>query len=59
MSYTFPFYKGQKVVELGGGTKPYFRPNLDVRAAENVDIVADLNETLPLDDDEYEGVFIG
>jgi len=57
MSYTFPFYKGQKVVELGGGTKPYFRPNLDVRAAENVDIVADLNETLPLDDDEYEGVF--
>lgn len=57
MSYTFPFYKGQKVVELGGGTKPYFRPNLDVRAAENVDIVADLNETLPIQDDEYEGVF--
>lgn len=57
MSYNFPFAKGCKVIELGGGTRPYFRPNLDVRAAENVDIVADFNKELPIEDNEYEGIF--
>ena len=57
MSYNFPFPKGCKVIELGGGTRPYFRPNLDVRAAENVDIVADFNKPLPIEDSEYEGIF--
>ncbi len=57
MSYFLPFTQNAKIIELGGGTKPYFRPNLDVRQAENVDIVADFNEPLPIEDNEYEGVF--
>ncbi len=55
MSYTFPFTSN--VVELGGGDKPYFRPNVDVRAGQSVDIVADFNESLPIDDAKYDGVF--
>ena len=57
MSYTLPFSPQMKVIELGGGNRPYFRPNLDVRSGENIDIVADFNEPLPLGDGEYEGVF--
>ena len=48
MSFTLPFTKEMKVIELGGGTVPVFRPNLDVRAAPNVDIVADFDEPLPI-----------
>ena len=55
MSYTFPFTKN--VIELGGGDKPYFRPNLDVRPGPTVDIVADFNQPLPLNDGSYDGVF--
>lgn len=55
MSYTFPF--NGNVIELGGGDKPYFRPNLDVRPGATVDIVADFNKPLPLTDAEYDGVF--
>lgn len=57
MSYTFPFVQTDKVIELGGGNRPYFRPNLDVRSGENIDIVADFNEPLPISNDEYDGVF--
>lgn len=57
MNYAFPFKPDAKIIELGGGTKPYFRPNLDVRKEENVDIVADFNEPLPLDDKSYDGIF--
>lgn len=57
MNYSFPFKPSDKVIELGGGTRPYFRPNLDVRKEENVDIVADFNEPLPVDDNSYDGVF--
>ena len=46
MTYTLPFTPQQKVIELGGGNRPYFRPNLDVRSGENIDIVADFNEVL-------------
>jgi predicted SAM-dependent methyltransferase len=56
-NYMLPFVQGEKIIELGGGTVPMFRPNLDVRAAENVDIVADFNEVLPIEDGEYDGVF--
>jgi len=55
MSYTFPFK--ENVIELGGGDKPYFRPNLDVREGPTVDIVADFNKKLPIDDNAYNGVF--
>jgi len=57
MNYYFPFPEKAKIIELGGGTRPYFRPNLDVRKAENVDIVADFNEPLPIENEEYDGVF--
>jgi predicted SAM-dependent methyltransferase len=56
-NYMLPFQKGEKIIELGGGTVPMFRPNLDVRAAENVDIVANFEEPLPIEDGEYDGVF--
>jgi predicted SAM-dependent methyltransferase len=55
MSYNFPFTGS--VIELGGGDKPYFRPNLDVREGTTVDIVADFNKRLPVDDSSYDGVF--
>lgn len=56
MNYGFPFGPDDVVIELGGGNKPYFRPNLDVRSGENIDIVADFNEPLPLKDNQYDGV---
>jgi predicted SAM-dependent methyltransferase len=57
VSYTLPFTKEDNVIELGGGTRPYFRPNLDVRAADNVDIVANFHDPLPINDSEYNGIF--
>lgn len=57
MSYSFPFSQTDKVIELGGGDRPYFRPNLDVRSGTSIDIVADFNEPLPIPDNEYNGVF--
>lgn len=56
-SYTFPFSEHDTVIELGGGNRPYFRPNLDVRCGENIDIVADFNEPLPIPSNSYDGVF--
>lgn len=55
--YNLPFNKEDKVIELGGGNVPIFRPNLDVRSGENIDIVADLNEKLPIQNDSYNGIF--
>jgi predicted SAM-dependent methyltransferase len=55
MSYTFPFHG--KIIELGGGDNPYFRPNLDVRSGDKVDIVADFNKELPIPAESYDGVF--
>ena len=57
MSYSFPFSQNDKVIELGGGDRPYFRPNLDVRSGTSIDIVADFNEPLPIPENEYNGVF--
>lgn len=54
-NYNFPFSKN--VIELGGGDRPYFRPNLDVRSGPTVDIVADFNKKLPIENEQYDGVF--
>ena len=43
-----------KVCELGGGEFPVLHPNLDSRALPNVDIVANLEEPLPLPSNEYD-----
>ena len=56
-SYSLPFKPGDKVLEVGGGDRPYFRPNLDCRQLPTVDIIADLNEPWPVDSGIYNGVF--
>lgn len=56
-SYHFPFKLGSRVVELGGGTTPLFRPNLDIMLGENVDYVCDLAEGIPLKDGEWDGIW--
>jgi len=45
------------ILEIGGGTNPRYRPNLDIRPGPTVDIVADLNKPLPLSNDSYEHVY--
>jgi predicted SAM-dependent methyltransferase len=52
-----PFTKEQKVLEVGGGENPMFRPNLDVRQLPTVDVVADLSKPWPVDSNQYDGVF--
>ena len=56
MSYTPPF-RGGKIIELGGGVAPYFRPNVDFRAGPTVDIVCNLEEKFPMEPESYDGVF--
>jgi len=56
-SYTTPFELDQKILELGGGETPIFRPNVDFRELPTVDIVADLEKTFPIEDESYDGVF--
>lgn len=41
-------------IEFGGGDNPQFHPNLDVRPGPGVDIVANLEEPLPIPDAEYD-----
>jgi len=56
-NYLLPFKPGDKVLELGGGDRPQFHPNLDVREGPSVDIVCDLNEPLPIEQESYDGIF--
>lgn len=55
--YNLPFGKSSNILEIGGGTNPFFRPNLDVREGSEIDIVADINKTLPIASNKYDGVF--
>lgn len=55
--YTFPFKETDSIIELGGGSNPRFHPNVDVRAAEGVDIVADLDKEFPIESNKYDGLF--
>lgn len=57
MSYTPPFRCGGKIIELGGGDHPYFRPSADRRKLPTVDIVCDLEKPFPMDSESYDGVF--
>jgi predicted SAM-dependent methyltransferase len=57
VAYQLPFRQGQALLELGGGERPLIRPNLDVRALPTVDIVADFNQPLPIEDGTYDGLF--
>ena len=61
--YICPFKPGDRIIELGGGPgwpgteQPIFRPNLDTRSGPMVDMVANLEERLPLADSSYDGVY--
>ena len=63
MSYALPFAAGAKVIELGGGAAPLFRPNVDARPCfdasgqQVVDFTADFDQPLPITSDEWDGVF--
>lgn len=57
MMYSLPFGNNDNIIELGGGDTPIIRPNLDFRPGPTVDIVGDLSEELPLDDEIYDGVY--
>lgn len=52
-----------KLIELGGGSHPLIRPNVDCRMCQNekgeqtVDFTADFNEPLPIQSNEWDGVF--
>jgi len=45
------------ILEIGGGDNPRYRPNMDIRKGEKVDIVADLNQKFPIVDESYEFVY--
>lgn len=52
-----------RVIELGGGSHPLVRPNVDVRIChdtqgnQTVDFPADFHHPLPIQSDEWDGVF--
>jgi predicted SAM-dependent methyltransferase len=41
------------VLEIGGGAFPTYRPNMDIRDLPTVDIVANLEEQFPIEDESY------
>jgi len=45
------------VLEVGGGDRPSFRPNMDIRSLPTVDIVANLEEPFPIPSESYGSVF--
>ena len=46
-----------EVIELGGGNWPKYRPNLDVIAYPNANIVCDLRDGIPLPDESVGKVY--
>jgi len=59
-AYVLPFTAQHKVIEFGGGDKPVFRPNVDVRRLSTVDYVMDLNgpmSELGTITGQFDGVF--
>lgn len=50
---TFPFSQTAKIIELGGGDNPRFRPNVDIRPGPTVDFVCDLNSTPGIAADQF------
>lgn len=46
-----------KVLEIGGGSRPLFHPNIDMQKLPTVDIVHNLEEfPYPFKDDEFDGI---
>lgn len=63
MTITFRTRPGDKIIELGGGDCPRFRPNVDCRMMYDsegkpvVDFTADFDEPLPISSDEWDCCF--
>jgi glycosyltransferase involved in cell wall biosynthesis/predicted SAM-dependent methyltransferase len=58
MSITINFGQNAKVLEVGGGDTPLFRPNMDLRKLPTTDIVHDCTKLpWPIPDATYDGVF--
>ncbi|KKN87060.1 hypothetical protein LCGC14_0263300 [marine sediment metagenome] len=55
--YLLPFKPTDNVIELGGGDNPVFLMNVDMRPGPKVALVADFNESLPIESESYDGVF--
>ena len=47
----------EPVLEVGGGDRPSFRPNADIRPLPTVDIVCDLEKPLPIPDESYGSIW--
>lgn len=52
-----PFKAGDKILEVGGGDSPLFRPNLDMRKLPTVDYVCNLEENWPIENESFDGIF--
>ena len=46
-----------KIIEFGGGQSSQFHPNVDIRPGLGVDIVADLEKPLPIEDMTYDAAW--
>jgi predicted SAM-dependent methyltransferase len=57
VGYRLPFPPGGRVIELGGGDRPKYHPNIDARWIPGVDLVADLGFPLPIPGGEWDGVY--
>lgn len=63
MTITLRAAPDDKIIELGGGSRPQFHPNVDIRMCydeagnRTVDFTADFNEPLPVNSDEWDGVY--
>jgi len=58
ITFCFPSpFRGDKIIELGGGNKPVFHPNMDARKLPGVDIVVDLEKPFPVESGSYDGVY--
>ncbi len=55
--YILPFKPGDKVIELGGGAVPMFRPNVDVRPGPATDLVWDFNTPSTMKDAQFQGIY--
>jgi predicted SAM-dependent methyltransferase len=55
--YSLPFSQGDRVIELGGGDRPITRPNVDIRPGPHVDFTADFEAPLPIQSEEWNGVY--
>jgi predicted SAM-dependent methyltransferase len=59
MTITIKSEPNQRIIELGGGDNPNpaCEVNVDVRPGPKTNFVADFNEPLPINSDEWDGVF--